>query len=279
LTKILHSNEALALREITKKFRSESGLEVVALDRVSLVLKEGEFLSVVGPSGCGKSTLINIIAGLTDGYEGERLINGEKVSGTHYDIGMVFQEESNFPWRTTLQNVAFGLEVAGTPRKEREEIARHLIHMIGLDGFEDVYPAELSGGMRQRVALARTLAVKPKILLLDEPFGALDEQTRILLGDQLLRIWEELKQTTLLVTHSITEAVQLSTRVALMTYRPGRIRAVIDVDLPRPRSSDVVASEEFGRLTGRIWKELRTEASRGLTHDEEELRRRTHVSH
>lgn len=267
-------DSALVLRDISKTFRSESGTEVPAIDGVSLVLNQGEFMSIVGPSGCGKSTLINIIAGLTGDYEGELLINGEKVNGTHRDVGMVFQEESTFPWRTTLDNVAFGLEVRGIPSKERYDIARHLIHMIGLDGFENAYPAELSGGMRQRVALARTLAVKPKILLLDEPFGALDEQTRILLGSQLLRIWEELKQTTLLVTHSITEAVQLSGRVALMTYRPGRIRTIVDISLPRPRSADVVASEAFGRLTGMVWKELQAEASRGLTHDEEELKKR-----
>lgn len=267
---------ALELRNISKSFRAESGAEVRAVDSVSLELKHGEFMSIVGPSGCGKSTLLGIIAGLTGDYDGQLLINAKVVNGTHGDVGVVFQEESTFPWRNTLENVAFGLEVAGTPRKEREEIAHQLIHMVGLDGFEESYPAELSGGMRQRVALARTLAVKPRILLLDEPFGALDEQTRILLGSQLLKIWEELKQTTLLVTHSITEAVQLSGRVALMTYRPGRIRSIIDIDLPRPRTPDVVASDAFGRLTGLVWKELQAEASRGLTYDEAALKRKTH---
>lgn len=264
----------LELRNISKSFRAESGAEVHAVESVSLELKHGEFMSIVGPSGCGKSTLLGIIAGLTGDYDGQLLINGQAVDGTHRDVGVVFQEESTFPWLTTLENVAFGLEVTGTPRREREEIGRQLIHMVGLDGFEESYPAELSGGMRQRVALARTLAVKPKILLLDEPFGALDEQTRILLGSQLLKIWEELKQTTLLVTHSITEAVQLSGRVALMTYRPGRIRSILDIDLPRPRTPDVVASEAFGRLTGLVWNELQAEASRGLIYDEAALKRR-----
>jgi len=268
---------ALELRNISKNFRAESGAEVRAVESVSLELKHGEFMSIVGPSGCGKSTLLGIIAGLTGNYDGQLLINGQAVNGTHRDVGVVFQEESTFPWRTTLENVAFGLEVAGTPRREREDIARQLIDMVGLDGFEESYPAELSGGMRQRVALARTLAVKPRILLLDEPFGALDEQTRILLGSQLLKIWEELKQTTLLVTHSITEAVQLSGRVALMTYRPGRIRSILDIDLPRPRTPDVVASDAFGRLTAQVWRELQTEASRGLTYDEAALKKKVHA--
>ena len=271
--------DALILKDIRKVFRTQNGAETVALDGISLALQEGDFMSIIGPSGCGKSTLINIVGGLIDSYEGELLIYGKRVNGTHESIGMVFQEESIFPWRTTIENIAFGLEVYGIPRIEREDVARRFLHMVGLDGFENAYPSELSGGMRQRVALARTLAIKPKILLLDEPFGALDEQTRLLLGDQLLQIWQELNQTTLLVTHSITEAVQLSTRVVLLSYRPGRIKAILDIDLPRPRTSDVLTSEAFGRLTGHIWKELQAEASRGLSQDERELRRRAAAAH
>lgn len=269
----------LVLREITKKFRAENKADVLAIDRVSLTLQEGEFVSIIGPSGCGKSTLLNIVAGLVDDYDGELLVKGEEANGTHPDVGIVFQEESTFPWRTTLENVAFGLEVEGMSRRERERTARHFIHLVGLDGFEDAFPAELSGGMRQRVALARTLAVKPKILLLDEPFGALDEQTRLLLGDQLLRIWAELRQTTLLVTHSITEAVQLSSRVAVMSFRPGRIKEIVPIDLPRPRTPDIFASDAFGHLTGWIWKELQQEASRGMAQGEEELRSRARAEH
>ena len=195
-----------------------------ALDNVSLDVRQGEFVAVIGPSGCGKSTLFNIIGGLLDDYEGQVRVNGKAVSGSHREIGMVFQEESTFPWRTTLDNVAFPLEAAGMGKAERHARARALVRLVGLDGFEHRYPAELSGGMRQRTALARTLAFEPKILLMDEPFASLDEQTRLLLGDKLLQIQAELKQTTLLITHNIAEAVQLSDRVLVMTYRPGRVK-------------------------------------------------------
>jgi NitT/TauT family transport system ATP-binding protein len=193
----------------------------------------------------------------------------------HRDVGMVFQEESTFPWLTTLENVAFPLEIAGVPKPDRLRRARSLLRLVGLDGFEDRYPAELSGGMRQRTAIARTLAFEPKLLLMDEPFGALDEQTRLLLGDQVLRIHRELEQTTLLITHSITEAVQLADQVVVMTYRPGRLKRLVDIDLPRPRSSEIVSSPEFGRLVAAIWSDLREEASRGMqdieSHRKEEI--------
>ena len=168
---------------------------------------------------------------------GQVRVDGELVTGPHRSIGMVFQEESTFPWRNVLDNVAFPLEIAGVPKAERHERARHFVPLVGLDGFERRYPAELSGGMRQRVAMARTLAAQPKILLMDEPFAALDEQTRLLLGDKVLQIQQKLKQTTLIITHNITEAVQLSDRVLVMTYRPGRLKRLVEIDLPRPRTS------------------------------------------
>jgi len=177
---------------------------------------------------------------------------------------MVFQEESTFPWLTTIENIAFPLDVTGVPKAERLDRARRLLALVGLDGFEKRFPAELSGGMRQRTAIARTLAFEPKLLLMDEPFGALDEQTRLLLGDQVLRIHRELEQTTLLITHSITEAVQLADQVVVMTYRPGRVKRVVEIDLPRPRTSEIVSSPEFGRLVATIWNDLREEASRGM---------------
>jgi NitT/TauT family transport system ATP-binding protein len=186
------------------------------------------------------------------------------VSGVHRDVGMVFQEESTFPWLTTVENVAFPLDVAGMPKAQRLERARNLLRLVGLNGFEHRYPAELSGGMRQRTAIARTLAFEPKLLLMDEPFGALDEQTRLLLGDQVLRIHRELQQTTLLITHSITEAVQLADQVVVMTYRPGRVKRIVEVSLPRPRDSAIVSSPEFGRLVAAVWNDLREEASRGM---------------
>jgi NitT/TauT family transport system ATP-binding protein len=241
---------------------------VTALDHVSFKVRPGEFLAIIGPSGCGKSTLFNVLGGLLGGYQGAVTVAGESISGPHASIGMVFQEESTFPWRNVLDNVAFPLEIAGLPKAERLEKARHFIAMVGLHGFENRYPSELSGGMRQRVAMARTLASEPKILLMDEPFAALDEQTRLLLGDKVLQIQQELKQTTLLITHNITEAVQLADRILVMTYRPGRVKRMVDINLPRPRSSEIVSSEAFGRYVAQIWSDLRDEASRGMVADE-----------
>jgi NitT/TauT family transport system ATP-binding protein len=255
---------ALRVNGIDKAFVASDGARVHALDSVSLDVLEGEFVSLIGPSGCGKSTLFQIIGGLLASDAGTVRVEDRPIDGSHRDIGMVFQEESTFPWRTVLQNVAFPLELAGLPQVEREAKARRFIRLVGLDGFEHRYPDELSGGMRQRTAIARTLAFEPRILLMDEPFASLDEQTRILLGDKILQIWRELRQTTLLITHNITEAVQLSDRVVVMTYRPGRIKRIVDIDLPRPRDSQLIATAEFGRYVGILWQDLREEASRGM---------------
>jgi NitT/TauT family transport system ATP-binding protein len=257
----------LVIDDIVKSFQTPDGV-VTALDHVSLSVAPGEFVSVIGPSGCGKSTLFNIIGGLLDGYDGSIKVADEVVSGPHPSIGMIFQEESTFPWRTVIDNVAFPLEIAGLPKTERYDRARHFVAMVGLDGFERRYPSELSGGMRQRVSMARTLAAQPKIMLMDEPFAALDEQTRLLLGDKVLQIQQQLKQTTLLITHNITEAVQLSDRIFVMTYRPGKLKRMVEIELPRPRTSEIVSSEAFGRYVAQIWNDLREEASRGM-HDDE----------
>jgi len=257
----------LVVDDIVKQFETPDG-PLVAVDHVSLSVLPGEFLGVIGPSGCGKSTLFNVIGGLLDGYEGAVTVAGETVRGPHPAIGMVFQEESTFPWRTVIENVAFPLEIAGMPKKERLDKAKRFVALVGLNGFENRYPTELSGGMRQRVAIARTLASEPKILLMDEPFASLDEQTRLLLGDKVLQIQQDLKQTTLLITHNITEAVQLSDRILVMTYRPGRVKRMVEIDLPRPRSSDVVSSEAFGRYVAQIWSDLREEATRGMQDQE-----------
>lgn len=237
---------------------------VIAVDDVSLKVRPGEFLSIIGPSGCGKSTLFNVIGGLLGQHRGTVTVAGETISGPHKSIGMVFQEESTFPWRTVIDNVAFPLELVGMAKPKRAERARHFIKMVGLEGFENRYPGELSGGMRQRVSLARTLASEPKILLMDEPFAALDEQTRLLLGDKVLQIQQQLKQTTLLITHNITEAVQMSDRILVMTYRPGKVKRIVDINLPRPRTSEIVGSEAFGRYVAQIWNDLREEAGRGM---------------
>jgi NitT/TauT family transport system ATP-binding protein len=257
----------LTVDGIVKRFTTSEGV-ITALDGVSLTVAPGEFVSIIGPSGCGKSTLFNIIGGLVGDYTGRVMVAGETIAGTHPAIGMVFQEESAFPWRTVLQNVAFPLEIAGVPKAERLERARHFVGLVGLDGFEQRLPAELSGGMRQRIAIARTLASTPRILLMDEPFAALDEQTRLLLGDKVLQIQQQLQQTTLLITHNITEAVQLSDRVLVMTYRPGQLKRIVDIDLPRPRTSEVVGSDAFGHFVARIWSDLREEASRGMRDEE-----------
>jgi NitT/TauT family transport system ATP-binding protein len=257
----------LVIDRLSVTFETPEG-PLVAVDGISFAVRPGEFISVIGPSGCGKSTVFNVIGGLLGEHQGRVTVAGEPISGPHPLIGMVFQEESTFPWRTVLENVAFPLELRGMPKADRHERARHFIALVGLAGFELRYPSELSGGMRQRVSIARTLASQPKILLMDEPFGALDEQTRLLLGDKVLQIHHGLRQTTLLITHSITEAVQLSDRVLVMTYRPGRLKRIVEIDLPRPRTSDVVTSEAFGRHVAEIWADLREEAIRGMSESE-----------
>ena len=267
-------NDALLVADdIVVQFQTPEG-PITSVDNVSFGVRPGEFLSVIGPSGCGKSTLFNVIGGLLNSYGGIVSVAGETISGPHKSIGMVFQEESTFPWRTVTDNVAFPLELIGMPKAKRVERARHFISLVGLDGFENRYPGELSGGMRQRVSLARTLASEPKILLMDEPFAALDEQTRLLLGDKVLQIQQELKQTTLLITHNITEAVQMSDRILVMTYRPGKVKRIVEINLPRPRTSEIVGSEVFGRYVAQIWNDLREEANRGMRDEEKNALRR-----
>src|SRR5262245_60089040 len=261
------SDAILVADDIAVRFETPEG-PITAVDNVSFYVRPGEFLSVIGPSGCGKSTLFNVIGGLLNSHDGVVTVASETISGPHKAIGMVFQEESTFPWRTVTDNVAFPLELVGMSKQKRVERARHFISLVGLDGFENRYPGELSGGMRQRVSLARTLASEPKILLMDEPFAALAEQPRLLLGDKVLQIQQQLKQTTLLITHNITEAVQMSDRILVMTYRPGKVKRIVDIDLPRPRTSEIVGSEAFGRYVAEIWNDLREEANRGLSDEE-----------
>jgi len=261
----------LLVEELGKRFETPDGV-VAAVGSVSFAVEKGEIVSLIGPSGCGKSTVFNIIGGLTPASQGRVFIDGEAVSGPHAAIGMVFQEESTLPWRTVVENVAFPLEIAGLRRGERLETAMEFVRLVGLSGFERRYPAELSGGMRQRVSIARALAFRPKILLMDEPFAALDEQTRLLLGDKVLEIQQDLGQTILLITHNITEAVQLSDRILVMSYRPGRIKRAVKITLPRPRTSVIVSSDAFGHYVAEIWGDLREEATRGMRQDESRAR-------
>ena len=242
----------ISVRGIHKTFPLKD-TEFVALDHVDLDIADNEFVTVVGPSGCGKSTLMNILAGLEEPTAGEALVDGREVAGPGPERGVIFQQYALFPWLTVRKNVEFGLKVAGVPKAERRERAQHFINMVGLDQFADALPKMLSGGMKQRCAIARAYAVNPSILLMDEPFGALDALTRVKLQEQLLDTWSREKRTVMFITHDVDEAVFLANRVIVMAARPGRIYDVIDVDLPYPRTEDARLSPEFTQLRNRVW--------------------------
>src|SRR5262245_42015364 len=250
----------IEVRSLTKTFQAIKGEAVEAIHDLSLTVGENQFVSIVGPSGCGKSTLLYIIAGFIAPTSGAVLIDDQPVRSPGPDRGIVFQEYALFPWRTVQDNIKYGLEEKGLARDEVERIADKYVRLMGLDGFQHKYPKELSGGMKQRVALARTLAYEPDVLLMDEPFGALDAQTRELQQDELLAIWREKKKTVLFVTHSVEEAVYLSEKVVVMTTRPGRIKSVVELDLDRsPHREDIVTSQEFARLRNQVWLDVREE--------------------
>ena len=230
--------ELIVVEGVTKRYLTSSG-PVEALHDVSLTVEEGAFCTLIGPSGCGKSTLLGMLGGLVAPDQGRLLVDGRPVTGPDpRRVATVFQEAGLFPWRTTLQNVEFGLELQGVPAERRRKTATDLLGPLGLAGFAEKYPRELSGGMKQRVAIGRALALDAKILLMDEPFGALDEQTRVLMGEWLLDIWRRTRKTVIFVTHSLHEALFLSTRVAVMTARPGRIKATLDLAMEYPRSME-----------------------------------------
>jgi NitT/TauT family transport system ATP-binding protein len=238
--------------------------EVHALGPIDLELARGEFFAVVGPSGCGKSTLLDVMAGLASPSSGEVIFEGKPVKGVPDGIGVVFQEDASFPWLTVHDNIAFGLRQAGASDADVAAQVGYAIEFMGLKDFARAYPAQLSGGMRQRVCIARTLVLKPRLILLDEPFGALDQQTRLLMGDELLRLWRETGATILLITHALDEATMLADRVGVMSARPGRFLDIIATGWPRERDSTIVSSESFGKLTSRIWTRLRGESIRAL---------------
>ncbi|MGN0143559.1 MAG: ABC transporter ATP-binding protein [Clostridium sp.] len=228
-----------------------------ALKDFTLSINKGEFIAIVGPSGCGKSTLLDIISGLVKADSGSVLIDGKEVNGPALDRGFVMQGYALFPWRTIRKNVEFGLELKKIPKKERTKISDEFIELVGLKGFEDRYPHELSGGMRQRVAIARSLAYNPEVLLMDEPFAAVDAQTRETLQDELMRIWAKTNKTIIFVTHSIEEAVLLADRVVVMTKNPGTIKKVVDIDLPRPRTnSDMRFSSDYKWISNKVYEYL-----------------------
>ena len=247
----------LTFTNLTKKFPKEGG-ELCAIQDFSLEIKDNEFVCVLGPSGCGKTTLLRIVAGLEAKTLGSVQIDGREIIGPGKDRGMVFQEFALFPWRTVRKNIEFGMEINKVPGTEKRRISDMYIDLVGLKGFENSYPSELSGGMKQRVGIARALATNPAVLLMDEPFGALDAQTRNMMQKELLRIWQQTKKTVLFITHSVDEACYLADRIVVMTARPGSIKEIFPIDWPRPRDR---ASVEFATLRKKILAELEREVS------------------
>jgi NitT/TauT family transport system ATP-binding protein len=245
------------IKDLVKIFTSiEEKREVLAIDHLTLSVDDQEFLCVVGPSGCGKTTVLNIIAGFEQPTSGTVLLNDKNITKPGPDRGVIFQDPTLFPWLKVIDNVMFGLREAKVPEREARERAKHYIEMVDLTGFEEKYPHELSGGMRQRVSLARVLAINPEVLLMDEPFVALDAQMRSMLQDQLLKVWEISKKTVIFVTHNVEEAIYLGNRVAVLTCRPAKVKTIVDIDLPRPRD---VADIRFNKLRKEITSLLREE--------------------
>ena len=257
----------VTVRGVTRVFQSRGGIgEVHALGPIDLSLPPGEFFAVVGPSGCGKSTLLEIIAGLSEPTTGEVFFDGSRVGGfVPRGIGIIFQDDASFPWLTVRENIAFGLKRRGVETTAVRRKVEDALKLTGLQQFGDAHPAQLSGGMRQRVCIARTLVLEPRLILLDEPFGALDQQTRLLMGDELLRLWRETGATILLITHALDEAAMLSDRVGVMSARPGTFLEVVTTRWPRDRDSTIVTKPEFGEITSRLWALLRAQSIKSIS--------------
>lgn len=245
----------IVISGVTKKYERRDG-EFLALDRVDLEIEKNEFVCVVGPSGCGKTTLLNMIAGLFPPTTGSIQVRGEEVQGPGKGKGVVFQQYALYPWLTVEKNVEFGLKMKGKPEKERKEIAKRYIKTVGLEDFSSAYPKELSGGMKQRVAIARAYAANPDVLLMDEPFGALDAQTRAQLQENLLNTWQKERKTCFFITHDVEEAVLLATKIIIMSAGPGRIREIVEVNLPYPRNQETKLTKEFNELKNNIWNKV-----------------------
>jgi NitT/TauT family transport system ATP-binding protein len=254
----------LRIDNVALRFKPRTGDPVTALENISLGVEDKEFSVIVGPSGCGKTSLLRLVAGLIEPTEGSISLDNTSISGPGKDRGMVFQSYTLFPWLTVQDNVEFGLRIAGIPTAQRHEASRRYIAQVGLTGFERLYPKQLSGGMMQRVALARALANDPAILLMDEPFGALDSQTRSLMQELLLDIWQSSHKTVLFITHDIDESILLGDRVYVMTARPGRIKEMVEIDLPRPRTVEMLTSNAFIAIKRRIMHSIHEEAMRSV---------------
>jgi len=260
-------NAQVTLRGVDKIFTrpGRPGDTVHALGPVDLELKQGEFFAVVGPSGCGKSTLLELVAGLSTATRGDVAFEGRPISGRIPDgVGVVFQEDASFPWLTVAENIAFGLRRMKISPQEREERIARALAMMGLTPFAQSYPAQLSGGMRQRVCIARTLVTEPRLILLDEPFGALDQQTRLLMGDEVLNLWRKTGATVFLITHALDEAAMLADRIGVMSARPGRLIDIVETGWPKDRDSRIVQEERFGTITARLWRSLREESLKSI---------------
>lgn len=252
---------------VSKSFETGTGV-VAALDSIDFAAAKGSFVSIIGPSGCGKSTFLACVGGMERPTTGRIRVGGRDVTRPSRRLGYVFQEESIFPWRTALDNVRFALEGQGLGKKEQIDKARLMLSLVGLQSFENAYPAGLSGGMKQRVAIARVLAAEPEVVLMDEPFGALDQQTRLMVGEQVLRVWEKTQQTILFVTHDIQEAVLLSNEVVVLSARPGRILERVTVPFPHPRDASLAGTAEFADIAARLWHTLSGEAKRAFIESE-----------
>jgi NitT/TauT family transport system ATP-binding protein len=250
---------------------------VQAVQDVTLTVHPGEFVALLGASGCGKSTLLNAVAGFLKPAQGQILVDGELVTAPGVDRGMVFQQHALFPWKTVEENVAFGLKMRGVPSSERQEQVRTFLHLVGLDSFAQAYPAQLSGGMQQRVGLARVLINQPRVMLMDEPFGALDAQSRVMMQELLLHLWHEVRTTVLFVTHDVDEAIFLADRIAIMRARPGQLKQELAVPLPRPRTLDMATDETFIRLKRDALSSIRAEA--GYTLEDWKRQLRTSLRH
>lgn len=258
----------VSLKKVSLSFQS-SGKTLQVLNDVNFDVEEKEFVSIVGPSGCGKSTLLNSIVGLRQPTSGEVLVGGERIRGITAKVGYVTQNDNLVPWRTLLSNVELALELRGVPPNERRSRSMQWIERVGLSGFEKHYPNELSGGMRKRVTFIRTMVYDPEVVLMDEPFGALDAQTRVLLGDYLLRIWEDTRKTIIFVTHDLIEAIALSDRVIVMSARPTTVKLIRRIDLPRPRSiSGTISSPELGKIYQELWTSLKDEVQKTILEQE-----------
>ena len=249
----------IVIDRVSHEYRPARRRPVLALDDVSLAVGDREFLALLGPSGCGKSTLLYLVGGFLPVGEGSILVDSQPVAGPGPDRGIVFQHFALFPWKTVMQNVLYGLEKQGLPREERLRRAREHIDLVGLSGFEDSYPSQLSGGMKQRAAIARTLAIDPRVLLMDEPFGALDAQTRSLMQGELLRIWQRSRKTVIFVTHDVHEAVFLAERIAVMSARPGHVKEIVEARFDRD-DPELPRTQEFLEMVDHVWNLVRAEA-------------------